>query len=68
MQPVVILVHGTMQSPWFFEPLRARLSDRGIAARTPQLPSSNADSGVLQALRQTSPSCAKRFEPPLGLS
>ncbi|WP_328930840.1 MULTISPECIES: alpha/beta hydrolase [unclassified Streptomyces] len=52
MNPTVVLVHGAMHTPWIFEPLRERLSTRGIASRAVQLPSSNPDSAAAQGLSE----------------
>jgi len=50
VNPTVVLVHGAMHTPWIFEPLIARLTARGIAARAVQLPSSNPDSAAAGGL------------------
>ncbi|MEU0176534.1 alpha/beta hydrolase [Streptomyces massasporeus] len=52
MNPTVVLVHGAMHTPWIFEPLRERLSARGIASRAIQLPSSSPDSAAAQGLAE----------------
>ncbi|MEU9393257.1 alpha/beta hydrolase [Streptomyces sp. NPDC048324] len=52
MNPTVVLVHGAMHTPWIFEPLRERLSARGITSQAVQLPSSNSDSAATQGLTE----------------
>ncbi|MEU0676957.1 alpha/beta hydrolase [Streptomyces sp. NPDC006172] len=52
MNPTVVLVHGAMHTPWIFDPLRERLTSRGIASRAVQLPSSNPDSAAAQGLTE----------------
>lgn len=52
MNPTVVLVHGAMHTPWIFEPLRERLTARGIASRAVQLPSSNSDSAAAEGLTE----------------
>ncbi|SEC32968.1 Pimeloyl-ACP methyl ester carboxylesterase [Streptomyces sp. 3213] len=52
MNPTVVLVHGAMHTPWIFEPLRERLTARGIASRAVQLPSSNPDSAATEGLTE----------------
>ncbi|MBV1939140.1 alpha/beta hydrolase [Streptomyces sp. BV286] len=52
MNPTVVLVHGAMHTPWIFNPLRGRLTARGIASRAVQLPSSDPDSAVAQGLAE----------------
>ncbi|MGW3098832.1 alpha/beta fold hydrolase [Streptomyces sp. NPDC001102] len=52
MNPTVVLVHGAMHTPWIFEPLRERLSARGIASQAVQLPSSRPDSAATQGLTE----------------
>ncbi|MFD5539716.1 alpha/beta fold hydrolase [Streptomyces sp. NPDC127079] len=52
MNPTVVLVHGAMHTPWIFEPLRERLTARGVASRAVQLPSSNPDSAAAQGLTE----------------
>jgi pimeloyl-ACP methyl ester carboxylesterase len=52
MNPTVMLVHGAMHTPWIFDPLRERLTARGIASRAVQLPSSNPDSASAQGLAE----------------
>jgi len=52
MNPIVVLVHGAMHTPWIFGPLRQRLTARGVASRTVQLPSSNPDSAAAQGLTE----------------
>ncbi|MYT10733.1 MULTISPECIES: alpha/beta hydrolase [Streptomyces] len=52
MNPTVVLVHGAMHTPWIFDPLRERLTARGIASRAVQLPSSNPDSAAAQGLAE----------------
>ncbi|KND41768.1 alpha/beta hydrolase [Streptomyces stelliscabiei] len=50
--PTVVLVHGAMHTPWIFEPLRERLTARGIASSAVQLPSSAPDSAAAQGLTE----------------
>lgn len=52
MNPTVVLVHGAMHTPWIFDPLRERLTARGIASQAVQLPSSNPDSSAAQGLTE----------------
>ncbi|MEV7068985.1 alpha/beta hydrolase [Streptomyces collinus] len=52
MNAGVVLVHGAMHTPWIFDPLRDRLSARGIASQAVQLPSSNPDSAAAQGLTE----------------
>ncbi|MFF4490490.1 alpha/beta fold hydrolase [Streptomyces sp. NPDC001544] len=52
MNPTVVLVHGAMHTPWIFEPLRERLTARGIESRAVQLPSSNPDSAATEGLTE----------------
>ncbi|MFJ4536791.1 alpha/beta fold hydrolase [Streptomyces tibetensis] len=52
MNPTVVLVHGAMHTPWIFDPLRERLTARGIASLAVQLPSSNPDSAAAQGLTE----------------
>ncbi|MEU1803656.1 alpha/beta hydrolase [Streptomyces sp. NPDC019937] len=52
MTPTVVFVHGAMHTPWIFDPLRERLTARGIASRAVQLPSSNPDSAATQGLTE----------------
>ncbi|MEU0673834.1 alpha/beta hydrolase [Streptomyces sp. NPDC006172] len=52
MNPTVVLVHGAMHTPWIFDPLRERLTARGIASRAVQLPSSDPDSAAAQGLTE----------------
>ncbi|MFF3849784.1 alpha/beta fold hydrolase [Streptomyces sp. NPDC002328] len=50
MNPTVVLVHGAMHTPWIFDPLRERLTARGIASYAVQLPSSAPDSAAARGL------------------
>ncbi|MFJ1806900.1 MULTISPECIES: alpha/beta fold hydrolase [unclassified Streptomyces] len=52
MKTTVVLVHGAMHTPWIFDPLRERLSARGVASRAVQLPSSDPDSAAALGLRE----------------
>jgi pimeloyl-ACP methyl ester carboxylesterase len=52
MNSTVVLVHGAMHTPWIFDPLRERLTARGITSRAVQLPSSNPDSAAAQGLTE----------------
>ncbi|MFE0523254.1 alpha/beta fold hydrolase [Streptomyces sp. NPDC058954] len=52
MKPTVVLVHGAMHTPWIFEPLRERLTARGIESRAVQLASSNPDSAAAEGLTE----------------
>ncbi|MEU1105027.1 alpha/beta hydrolase [Streptomyces tibetensis] len=52
MNPTVVLVHGAMHTPWIFDPLRERLTARGIESLAVQLPSSNPDSAAAQGLTE----------------
>lgn len=50
MTPAVLLVHGAMHTPCVFQPLRERLTARGITSHAVQLPSSNPDSAATLGL------------------
>lgn len=50
MTPTVVLVHGAMHTPWVFDPVRERLTARGVSSSAVQLPSSNPDSAQAQGL------------------
>ncbi|MER5375807.1 alpha/beta hydrolase [Streptomyces sp. NPDC002553] len=52
MNPTVVLVHGAMHTPWIFDPLRERLTARGIPSRAVRLPSSDPDSAAAQGLTE----------------
>ncbi|GAA2294569.1 alpha/beta hydrolase [Streptomyces hawaiiensis] len=52
MKPTAVLVHGAMHTPWIFDPLRERLTARGIDSVVVQLPSSNPDSAAAQGLTE----------------
>lgn len=52
MNPTVVLVHGAMHTPWIFDPLRERLTARGIASRAVQLPSSHPHSAEALGLTE----------------
>lgn len=52
MNSTVVLVHGAMHTPWIFDPVRERLTARGIASRAVQLSSSNPDSAAAQGLTE----------------
>ncbi|MFJ9736933.1 alpha/beta hydrolase [Streptomyces sp. NPDC101166] len=52
MNPTVVLVHGAMHTPWIFDPLRERLTARGIVSRAVRLPSSDRDSAAAQGLTE----------------
>lgn len=51
MNVTVLLVHGAMETPWIWEPVRERLTARGIASTAVQLPSSHPDSWAVQDLQ-----------------
>jgi pimeloyl-ACP methyl ester carboxylesterase len=52
MKPTVVLVRGAMHASRIFDPLRERLTDRGIASRAVQLPGSTPDSAAAQGLTE----------------
>jgi alpha-beta hydrolase superfamily lysophospholipase len=52
MKPTVVLVRGAMHASRIFDPLRERLTDRGIASRAVQLPGSTPGSAAAQGLTE----------------